>query len=253
MKLFFLFIIVVLIACNSKKSSIEGAYELFNIEYGDSVYSKDSYANRRTIKLIKNGHWMAATFFGTKKITVESANGGTYMLKGNDYIETVEFSSEGESEFGKICNSSYQLTKNGFIQQRTKYNNQSESQSFEEIYIRLRSDKNLQDTSMEGVWTLRESEWFGQKTEDNDLIHLKIYFYPRFAWAAYHAKGKDFIGVGGGTYQCDGKKLVEHLEYFSFYDIVPGDEKIDIVPVSPGKVQLINLASAGKEIYDKVR
>ena len=122
-----------------------------------------------------------------------------------------------------------------------------------EIFSKIESDNTLRDTSLEGVWKLIESEWQGKKVEDSDYTSFKIYSYPRFIWGQYHAKGKNFIGAGGGTYQYDGKKLIEHVEYLSFYEMEPGDLTAIITTLSPGVIRQVSNDGMGKEIWEKVR
>ena len=254
MKRFFFYSFMLVAACNKKHPPIDGAYTLVGAQYGDSTLSQNDIAEYKTIKVLKNGYWMAATFFGSPKITVESASGGTYTLKDDKYIETVNFSSEnGSAAVGKTYSFNYKLRGDTYTREGIISNDKCENCPIKEEYHKMALDKGLRDTSLEGVWKTRESEWFGKKTEDPDLIHFKIYSYPRFAWGAYHSKGKDFIGVGGGTYHYDGKKLIEHLEYFSYYDNIPGDEKIDITKLPSGAIKAVNVGSAGKEIWEKIQ
>jgi hypothetical protein len=67
---------------------------------------------------------------------------------------------------------------------------------------------------------------------------IKIYAYPRFAWAQYNAVTKQFMGAGGGTYQFDGNKLTENIEYIT-YDEVPLNKpyELDIVKTTDNKFQ----------------
>jgi hypothetical protein len=253
MKKLNLLFVIFIVACYNKKASIEGSYILTAGQYGDSILSEDDLERYRTIKVYSNGYWIATTFFGRNQTTVERASGGTYSLQNGICIETTDFSSEGEPDFGKTDEFKYKVQGAVLSQERVINKENCGTCLTKARYAKLPFDKNLLDTTLEGVWKIRESEWFGKKTVDPDLVHIKIYSNPRFAWASYHSEGKDFIGVGGGTYQFDGAKLVEHLEYFSYYDITPANEKIDVIRQTSTAIQLINVGSAGKEIYDKVQ
>lgn len=253
MKWSFLFFLILVVACHKKKPLIDGAYKLVAAQYGDSTLSQQDLTEYKTIKVLKNGYWMVTTFYGNTEITVESASGGTYKVNDDKYIETIDFSSESGSAVGKTYSFNYKLRDNTYTCEGIISNDKCENCPIKEEYHKIAPDNGLQDKSLEGVWKLQSSEWFGKKTEDPDYASFKIYSYPRFAWGAYHVKGKDFIGVGGGTYDYDGKKLIEHLEYFSFYDIIPADEKIDVEKLPSGAIEQINLASAGKDILEKVQ
>src|SRR6185436_10971814 len=108
-------------------------------------------------------------------------------------------------------------------------------------------------TSLEGVWKIQSSEWFGKKNEDPDYITYKIYSYPCFIWGAYHDKGKDFIGVAGGNYHYDGKKLVEYVEYWSYYDNIPFNLEINVTKLPSGSIQTISGNGEWKEILNKIK
>ena len=84
---------------------------------------------------------------------------------------------------------------NRLVQEGIISNDKCKTCAMKEQYAKLPPDKNLADTSLEGVWKIRESEWFGKKTVDPDLVHIKIYSNPRFAWASYHAKEKILLAL----------------------------------------------------------
>ena len=169
------FFLILIFSCNKKNPTIDGAYLLIAGQYGDSILSKEDIKNQKTIKVLKDGYWITTTFFGSKQTTVESASGGTYSFKDGSYFETMNYSTKGEPEFGKTQELNYKIDGNRLIQEGIISNDKCKTCAMKEQYAKLPPDKNLADTSLEGVWKIRESEWFGKKTVDPDLVHIKIY------------------------------------------------------------------------------
>ena len=253
MRYFVIPLLIFLCACNNKELKIDGAYTLVAAKYGDSALSKEEIAKHKTLKICSNGYWISATVFGNPKITVESASGGTYILKNGKYIETVNFDSRNDSGAGKTYDFDYKLQGDKYTRKGMMSNDKCSSCFINEEYHKMEMGRELSDKSLEGVWKLQMSEWFGKKVDDADFFQFKIYCYPYFAWAQYHSKGKDFIGVAGGTYRIDGLKLVEHVEYFSFYDIIPYDFEIDLTKFPSGTIQEVSMNGGGKEIWKKIQ
>jgi hypothetical protein len=247
--LIFLFL---LSACNSKEPELEGSYTLIAAKYNDSNFVKEDTTKRKTVKVIRNGYWIASTFSG-KKVIVEMAVGGTYKIKNHRYIETINFSSQDESLIGRTYEYAFKLHNGNYTFNKIISIDECDDCSTGEEYYKTESDNKLKDDFLEGVWKLQTQEWFGKKIEDSDLTLCKIYIYPRFAWASYHNKGKDFIGTAGGTYQLDGNKLVEHVEYFSYYVQEPYDFPASIKRFSADSLLQVSMDGAGKEIYIKTK
>lgn len=248
-KLLFLTLLIIT-ACKLKEQKIDGAYILVSAKYGDSALSKEKLAAHKTIRVFKKGYWVNVTYSGHLKTTVETAIGGTYIIKNDSCTEMVNFFSEDNSMVGRIQSSEYSLDGSKYFR-RGKMDN---SNVTEEEYNKIITDTALKDTSLEGVWKRNFGEWFGDDSKkDTDFMQFKIYAYPNFVWAQYHVKGKDFIGVGGGTYQYDGKKLVEHVEYISYARTTPGNLEINVTKLPSNQIKQETADGAGKEIWEKIQ
>jgi hypothetical protein len=71
-----------------------GTWQLVSTKYGDETNFTDYPAERRRIKMITATHFIWVDYAtDTKKIG--NSAGGPYTLKGNAYIETIEFATEG--------------------------------------------------------------------------------------------------------------------------------------------------------------
>ena len=245
--------LLILSSCNVKELELEGSYILVGTKQEHSVFVKEDTVTRKTIKVMRNGYWLSATFSGNKKVTVEKASGGSYKVENNKYIEVINFSSQDESLVGEVYTYSYKLNDGKYIFSRRMRDAKCENCLIEEEHLKVGSRDNLKDEFLEGVWRLQTSEWFGKKVEDSDLTTLKIYIYPRFAWGSYHSRGKDFIGTAGGTYDFDGKKLIEHVEFFSYYVAEPYEFPADITKFTKDSIQQISMNGAGKETFKKIK
>jgi hypothetical protein len=124
-----------------------------------------------------------------------------------------------------------------------------------EEYIKIKSDIPLKDASLEGAWQLKGAEWGGKPGEAsvNNFEQIKIYSYPRFAWAQYNQKTKQFFGAGGGTYQYDGKKLVEHIEYMTYNLALSTDYLIEVKKLADGTLQQVSQEGMFKEIWQRLQ
>jgi hypothetical protein len=107
----FIFIIVVLAACNgstpsdkpvTKKMALEGTWQLFSatiIEKGDTVHT-DFTKGQSMIKVINSTHFafLRHDLNKGKDSAIYSSGGGTYTLAGDQYTERLEFCSDREWE-----------------------------------------------------------------------------------------------------------------------------------------------------------
>ncbi|MFT4016215.1 MAG: hypothetical protein QM668_04570 [Agriterribacter sp.] len=247
----FILVISATLTCNFTQLHPDGAYELISASYGDSSLGREN-VETKTIKAYKNGFWISATSFAYSKITFGNAMGGTYVLRDGKCMEKVSFSSEDSSLIGKTFSFDYKLSGEQYSQNR-KFEYKNKQYEVVEKYKRIIGNAELDDSSLEGVWERKKGEWNGQESEDPDFYSFKIFSYPIFIWAQYHLKDKDFIGVGGGRYQFNGKRLIEHLEYLSYGPIVPSDIEIDILKFTADSIQQETTDKVLKEVWKKIR
>ena len=204
-----IFLLLLLSACQVKEPELEGSYILVDVNKGDSILLKKDSANRKTIKIIMNGYWLSATFSSNKKAAVENASGGTYKVENNQYIETLSFLSEDESLVGKVYSYSYRLHNSNYVFDMIMANTKCENCFTGEEYFKIESDNRLKNASLEGAWKMKEGQ--AGYTDNNEIIRL--FAYPSFIRTIYSLEEKRFINTYGGTYQFDGKELIEKIEY----------------------------------------
>ena len=247
-----IFLLLLFVACKHDPN-LAGAYTLVAARYGDSTLSKENIEGHKTVVVFKNGYWVSVNYSGNPQTTVESAVGGTYVLKGGKCIQTINFSSDNTTIIGKTLSFEYELKGSKYFRKGRMTSDNGEY-SLEEEYNKIARDKSLQDASLEGVWELKSAKWHGNSYNNHpDFMQFKIYSYPSFAWAQYTVKGKDYIAVGGGSYQYDRKKLVEHLEYCSLGGaiIIPSNVEINVTEISSTEIKQETANGEGKEVWKK--
>ena len=107
-----------LLAATSKPTAdtpIKGAWKLVRAQYGNDPM-KDRSADDATYKLYTGTRWSASFYNkGTKKL--DGTGGGTYKIKGDQYVETIEYFSWDSTAEGKTF--TFTLTiENGMLHQK---------------------------------------------------------------------------------------------------------------------------------------
>ena len=245
-----IFLLLLLSACQVKEPELEGSYSLVGVKKGDAVLLKEDTAKRKTIKIIKNGYWLSATFSSDKKATVENASGGTYKVENNRYVETLSFSSQDEFLVGKVYSYSYKLHNSNYVFDRIMGDTKCENCFTGEEYSKIKSDNRLTDASIEGVWKMKEGQ-AGYNTNNQEVIRL--FAYPSFIRTIYSLKEKRFINTYGGTYKFDGKELIEKIEY-SNYQIQSGSSmEWSVKKLTQDEILLFDIDSFNdEEIFDQL-
>ncbi len=196
----------------------DGAFKIVEAQYGDKPMSKENISKEMIVKIFKDGYWIGA-FFGSPAKPFNGSCGGTYKIKDGKYIETVNFYSWDSTAVGRIYTFNYALTGNQYVQE-----GYMDSEKYKHLFIKEKYEKTvpsepLKNTFLEGAWKMQSGEWDDTRLGEGpykNVEAIKIYAYPRFAFAYYNEKTNQFVGAGGGTYQFDGEKLTEHVEYFSW-------------------------------------
>lgn len=198
--------------------SLNGAYKIVHAQYGTDTASWSNHKDTKIIKIFKDGYWIGA-FFGSPNKPFDGCGGGTYNTDNNKYIETLNFYSWDKTAAGKTFSFEYTLAGNTYTQRGKINSDRYKDYLIEEVFEKIGSPEGLKNNALEGVWQLENGQWPGIKTDEpkfKNLREIKIYCYPRFAWAQYDSTTSEFIGAGGGTYQFDGKNLVENIEYITY-------------------------------------
>jgi hypothetical protein len=79
-------------------SDLIGTWELVSAKYGNDTEFTDAPKDQTARKFITPTHFIWARY-DPKTKTISNSMGGTYSLKGGDYIETPEFAFQGMEAF----------------------------------------------------------------------------------------------------------------------------------------------------------
>jgi len=204
---------------------LDGAYEVVNAVYGDSTFLKERIPNQNTIRLFKDRYWIQASF-GSPEKPFADCTGGMILAKGDEYSVGLSFTSIDTMYWWNEVDFSFDNKGDKYFLDGKMVKSPTLTIQFKEELDRLAASAPLKDMSMEGVW---KRQWIDPEFKgDTNFTQIKIYSYPRFAWAQFDEATKKLIGAGGGTYQYDGTTLTEHIEYIT-YDVRPGTDAILVV------------------------
>lgn len=201
---------------------LEGAYLLIVSQYGDEVTKEEERFMTKGVKLFKDGYWISASF-GHPKYPFGGSGGGTFTTQNGKYSETLRYYSWDSTAVGKTYTFDYRLEGDRFTQSGFINSEKYQHYLIKEEMKRITPWCELKDASLEGVWFLQEASNNGESNFSVPMEQIKIYAYPRFAWARYNTATGQFLGTGGGSYFFDGKKLIEHIEYIT-YDLAMGSD-----------------------------
>lgn len=211
---------------------LDGAYDVVNAVYGDSTFLKERIPEQSTIRIFKDGYWIQASFGSTEK-PFSDCTGGRILEKGEEYKVGLSFTSIDTMHWWKEVDFSYDHKGDKYFLDGKMVKSPTLTIQFKEEVDRLTAGAPLKDTSMEGVW---KRQWVNPEFKgDTNFTQIKIYCYPRFAWAQFDEATKKLIGAGGGTYQYDGNILTEHIEYITYDVRVGTDIRLVIKKHSPDR------------------
>src|SRR6266498_2061166 len=220
-----------------EQTKLDGPYKIVSGQYGPDQTSGDKHKQTTIIKIFRDGYWISA-FFGDPAKPFDGSGGGTYITNGNQYIETLNFFSWDSTAAGKTYTFNYKVQGNNYMQEGVINSDKYKDFVIKEQYEKITSSVPVKDASLEGVWQLQKGEWGNEKSNEGKwvgVVRIKIYACPRFAWAQYNPATKQFIGAGGGTYQFDGKRLTENLDYTTYDMPLNKPYELDIVKIAGKK------------------
>ena len=255
MQKIFIFSLLLLTSLFTIAQKLDGAFIVTGGQHGDKILSVADIEKQKVIKIFKNGYWIGA-FFGNPQQPFNGTCGGTYKTENGKYIETVNFYSWDSTAVGDTYSFNYSLNKDSYIQDGKMDSEKYPNYIIREEFAKLKSDIPLKDPSMEGVWVLQDATWkdvAGKENSVKNYEQIKIYSYPRFAYAQYNPVTRQFIGAGGGTYQYDGKKLIEHIEYTTYNDAIGSKYEIKQKQLSTGVVQQLSKKGLYKETWERAK
>lgn len=130
--------------------------------------------------------------------------GGVTSFAGNMLTIQIEFNSAEKDKVGKTLSTKTEISGDKLT---THFN------GVKQEWTRIdRGDKGLA-----GCWRIN-GRWDGSKMNPIKLSPrktIKILSSTRFQWFAINTETKEFFGTGGGSYDFENGKYVEHIEFFS--------------------------------------
>lgn len=117
----FLGLLMVSITATSSKNageSITGSWQVIRAQYGNEPMS--DVTDLTVIKTFTNTRWSCA-FFNKKTKIFDGAGGGTYTLKGDEYLETIEYFSWDADAVGQMVKFKLTIEK-GMLHQKGMLN-----------------------------------------------------------------------------------------------------------------------------------
>jgi hypothetical protein len=97
-------------------TQIKGAWKMLKSKYGDEKefvnYKKDELAS---YKMFTGSRW-AASVYDLQKKKISGTAGGSYTVKGDQYVETVEYYSWNAATEGKVFTFTLKI-ENGMLHQ----------------------------------------------------------------------------------------------------------------------------------------
>jgi hypothetical protein len=245
----FLFLFGIACSCQQERS-FEGAYELIAAKYGDSTVDEEDIKTNKTVRVAKNGYWITSASADSRQLSFKHTSGGTYFIKNRKCVENMHFGFR-ENLHSTIL-SEMESGQQFYVRNRIVKDARLGKIVVKEKFKKL-PNKYLSDTTVEGVWKIITSKWFGHNNKEKDFAHIKIYCYPYFIWANYGSLTREVTAVGGGTYQFNGTELIEY--YNSFYPSTPaiGVANIKITWLSSGEMLQVHSGGIGKEMFKKIK
>jgi hypothetical protein len=209
--------ILMFFAATAQEKKLNGAYAITKAFYGNEKEQHD-IGKTTIVKIFEDGYWIGAFFNKTEK-TFDGSCGGTYTVKDGKYIETINFYSWDSTAVGTTYTFNYQLNGNAYLQEGKINTRKYKDYLIKEEYNKIVPAEKLESNKLEGAWQMQTGQWGNDKLGEGvykNVSVTKIYAYPRFAFSYYDIDGKKFVGAGGGTYEFDGTKLTENIEYWSW-------------------------------------
>lgn len=229
----------------------DGAFRFIGGQHGDNTIAQQDLQKQHVIKIFKDGYWMAA-YFGNPEKPFNGVGGGTYTAVNGKYTEKLDYYSWDSTAVGDTYTFDFSVTGDNYFQNGKMDSEKYPDYTIREEFAKIKSSLPLQNTSLEGAWLLQKVTWTPDGKDAKTFDQVKIYAYPRFAWAQFDRKNKKFIGAGGGTYQYDGKKLVERIEYITYPLALGTEYEINVTNEGPETMRQESQQGVMKEWWKKV-
>ncbi len=249
MKKYFYILIIIVAACNHKKSEPVGAYKATaSFHLPDSLTKGDTPVH--FVKIFREGYWIASVY-GNRFQSMYSCGGGTYDAGNGNYTGVFDYYSRDTSMINAKDVIKYAKPGNKFFE--TGYTKNSEVNSFihHSSFEKISTTIPLKNNLLEGVWKIESGQVGYSRMGDE---YIKIYVYPRFAWVQYNKQEKKFRAAGGGTYQFDGKFVTETLDYTTYKIAIGSTIEWKLTELAKNKIMLYDIDSYfDEEIWTRVK
>ncbi len=215
--------------------SLEGAWKL---THKDGKEVKD----REFIKIYQDGYFA----YGAKEIKGNKflhTVGGLYEMRGEDYMETLDFHTADTDQVGLTNRFKIDFTDNRIV-----ISGRIKGGDVIEIWEKI-SDR---DDDLNGNWVITGRKVDGETREMTPGARrtVKILGGGRFQWIAFNSETKELSGTGGGTYEAKDGKYTEKITFFSRDDSRVGASLEFDYEVKDGKWHHSGLSSTGNPIYE---
>lgn len=164
--------------------------------------------------------------------------GGTYELKGDTIIETIEFDSRRPELIGTQQKKSLKVSKDG--------------KSYQSNFLFTRVD-NGTPGQLAGAWLITgrvNDKGETRRSTPGARRTMKILSGTRFQWIAYNVDTKEFFGTGGGSYTTVDRKYTETIMFFSRDNSRVGTSLGFEFSLKEGEWHHKGLSSKGEPIYE---
>jgi hypothetical protein len=158
-----------------------------------------------TIVMICTDKYFAATVYSLADKTFKATVGGTYVIKGNKFVEVQEFNTREPDKIGVEQTSEFKFRNNEIV-----FTEGDGAQT----WTRIDAGK---PGALSGAWLITGRMEGGSMNKINPGARrtMKILSGTRFQWIAYNVETREFFGTGGGTYTTEKGKYTETIEFFS--------------------------------------
>ncbi len=247
------FFLLLIISASVSAQVLEGAFKITAAQYGDKPNTPEELIRRQIIKIFKDGYWISA-FYGDPQKPFSGSGGGTFTTVNGKYTERLLFYSWDSTAVGDVYNFDYRLEGNRYFQNGKMNSDKYPDHVIKEEFVKMKTDIPLKNNSLEGTWILQGATWDSKDAYEQPIEQIKIYAYPRFAWAQYNSTTKQFIGAGGGTYQFDGKNVTEHIEYITYNSLaLSTDVNVEVKKLANGTMQQTTWQGRMVETWKKAK
>ncbi|HSJ69363.1 MAG TPA: hypothetical protein VK921_16900 [Anditalea sp.] len=181
-----------------------------------------------SVKIITPTHWMVYAEEKNQNGTEFMwSHGGTYTLKGNNYVENIETASW--EDYGEVkTDFTIKIEGNTLYHKGSLIMEDGSVVPIDEVWKRANTNNSYNNNPSVGVWDQLNSTYTlpdgSEESHTNDTATRFQIITPTH-WMRMSHRDDKFEHFMGGTYKFDGKKMYPNFEFSSF----PDDEYSEVV------------------------